>query len=525
MSEAEKINTGVFFQYRNEKELELVVWERSLLFHASLKESYDSKTKKAIDGVVSQLNHFLAHLDKEDNGGDIRNQGEGDLSYVIIKFMNLKSKLERNEMNKIARRRSEENRTSFKEEKINYFKDVIRDKIIEDDYLRKLISDYCYKYLKKNLEPSNIDQKLYYSDVHIYQCLSVYSKILYLLYFEVSELIGYKSLMKSIIIELSELINDLCPDLFPEEYNIAKNRTFMDRMFSYIEFQNTKNSKDHQRLIKKFAAIGYSHEYITIEMLKSILSSLKSFGPVTFEKTGSSHQSFNIKENNPEKWGYVAKSTVSWISKITRNTMVYLSKYTTNFVISSVYIDDENQDPEETPESSKYEILLEKIDRENYEDMQNIKEFIVEETKKKLSDKSKKKVKQLVEQKTDITHLYNKFMVSLFLEQEYNINLVHLLTYPEYLYLVFRVHERFEGDLDMKYALISPEADVLNGVRIREKDMDGFKFYHYCNDKRTPKIINKIIGRSYAYKDDNGDIRYLKLKKGFIKFIERGMVL
>jgi len=516
---------GVYFHIRNEKELEFRIYGRGYLFHASTKESYDSKTKNAIESVASQLNHFIAYLRDRD---DYNDSSDSDLQYFIMKLIMLNNNLNRNKIEKISKQRAEENLTNFREEKINYFNEVIYEELVYDDYLERLISEYSYESLKQNLEPSDIDEKLHYSDIHIFQSLSVYSKLLYLSYFHISELIGYNSLVKPIIIEMSRSINTTCLDLFPNEYNIVKNQSFMDRVFSYIEFQNRKNSRRHTRLIAKFSSIGYSHEYISVKMLDNILSSLKTFGPTLFEKTKKGYKKFDIVSHDLENWGYVAKVTVAWISRITFKTMYHLSKYTTSYVINSVNPDSGNSEgPEETPESSKYEILLEKKDREHFEDLQRLKKYIIADAKKdgRISEESQIRINQLIERKADITHLYNKFMVSLFLEQGYNVNIIDLLTYEEYLTLVFRVYERLDGYLDLRHALVSPETDNLNGIRVNDKDLENLTFYNNVNYERTKKIINKIISTSYGYKTKNGDIHYVTLKKEFLEFVSKGMVI
>lgn len=514
----------IYFGFRNEKELEFRVYERGFLFHASKKKSFDGKTKKAIKSTTSQLNHFLDYLRRTD---EFKEDGaDSDLWYVVVKIMTLDQKLDRNNMDDVAQRRVEENYTPFREEIVDYFKEVVRNQIVNDNYLIKLVSDYSYQSSKFNLQKSDIKEKLYYSDLHIYQCLSLFSKILYLLYFRISEMIGYTNLVKSMIIDLSVELNHHCLDLFPNEYNIVNSRSFMDRLFGYIEFQNTKNSRKHKRIIQKFSAVGYSHEYFNIEILESVLSSMKSFQPRPYDKKMKKYE-YSVGEDNLDDWGYISRATVKWISSTTTNTIFHLTRKTTPYVINTVNPDADSEH-DDAPESSKYEILLEKKDREHYEDMKRLKKYIVNDSKRngRLSDQSRKDIERIIEEKINVRHLLNEFMMSLFLEQEYDVNVMDLLTYREYLIILFRIYERLEGYFDLTHALISKEANRQNGKRFSDHELENLDFYNAVNNDRTKKILNRIIARSYTYNNPKtGTISLLNIKDDLKEFIKKGMVI
>ena len=541
MNEKKQNESDVYFNFRNEKEIELIVQERSIPFHASLNKSHDAKTKKAIRSVTAQLNHFLLYLDRLDKE---KSESDSDIGYLVLKFINLQDKLSRKKIDKIARERAEENYTNFNNEKVEYFREVLTTEFLYDDYLLKLISDYSYEKTKMNLEPSDIDKKLHYCDIHVFQATSVYSKILYILYFNISELISYEVLTKQILIRLTKKINDYSLDLFPKEYNIIRNMTFIDRLFSYIEFQIGNKLRSHQIIMNKFSDIGYSKEKIVINVLGSVLSALKKFIPILFKKDKKNKDRyFKLGKHEYDKWGYVAKNTVGLISRIIANTMVFRSKYTPKFGINSVdLVDGEGggESSSETPESSKYERLLEKRDKEHYRDMKRLKNYIIEDSKKngRLSDASFKDIEEIINKDTDITHLLNEFMVSVFLEQEYNVNVSNLLTYKEFLILVFRIFERLEcsiipskskdeGYQCLHLALISPTdpANRTNGFRINKDFLNEHLDFYNINNDRTTTIFNSIISRSYTYRTPNGHIDYLNVKKDFLKFIKNGMVI
>ncbi|MFW6026054.1 MAG: hypothetical protein ACOCRX_06905 [Candidatus Woesearchaeota archaeon] len=508
----------VYFAVRNEKELEFNVYQRSYMFHASQKKSYDGKTIKSIEATCSQLNHFILYLEKRKEDQSI-NESEGDLGYFIVKMIRLNDLLNRNKMEQAVWEEVKEKGTRFYDEKLRYFKKVVREELVNDVHLCSLISDYIYSNTLRNLTSAgDIKEKLYYSDIHIYHCLSVYTKMLYFMYFRFSDQTSYKRIAKSVIIDLSSLINQMCLDIFPREYSRINNTSFMDRLFNYIQFVNRVNTRTHTKLADKFTAIGYSEESLSIKMLDSVLSSLKNFGVVTYDR--GSYKRFNMFEHDYKNWGYVAKNTAAVISSTTKRTVNYMFAQTTPHVINkkspTVMVDG-------VSESSKYEILLEKKNKEHYQDMNKIKKYIVNDCYTNISDDSKEEINNLMESDTDIRHQLNKFMVSLFLEQNYEANVLDLITYEEFLIILYRVYERMDKYYRIKHALISPVGNRLNGIRVREKDLENLVFFENCNKPKTMKILNKIVGYSYTFNRDV--VRNLNIKDELVKFIKEGLII
>jgi hypothetical protein len=515
-----EMDRKVYFAVRNEKELEFNVYQRSYIFHASQKKSYDGKTIKSIEATCSQLNHFILYLERrmEDESID---ESEGDLGYFIVKMMRLNDLLDRNNMDQAVWEEVKEKSTRFYDEKLKYFKRVVTEELVNDVHLGTLISDYVYSNTLKNLTSAdNIKEKLFYSDIHIYHCLSVYTKILYFMYFRFSDETSYKRISKSITIELSSLMNQMALDIFPKEYTRINNISFMDRLFNYIQFQNRINSRTHTKLQDKFSAIGYSEESLSISMLDSVISSLKNFGVITYKRSRGKRKTFDIFKHKYENWGYVAKNTAAIISSTTKRTVSYMFAQTTPYVINkkspTVMVDG-------VSESSKYEILLEKKNKEHYQDMKRIKRYIINDCYENISAESRDEIDKLLEGGTDIRHQLNKFMVSLFLEQNYEANVLDLITYEEFLTILFRVYERMDKYYRIKHALISPVGNRLNGIRVREKDLEGLLFYRNCNKPKTIKILNKIVGYSYTFNRDV--VRNLNIKDEMIDFIADGLVI
>ncbi|MGL6132337.1 MAG: hypothetical protein ACRCZ9_12065 [Fusobacteriaceae bacterium] len=448
--------------------------------------------------IVEQLNHMIWYFKKNPN---ILNNNTSAIDKFIHVILQMEAKSKEFEMEKAALNRYRITQSmSLVYHKQHYFKTEVIERCLLNnvDFLRCM-----YLYILNNtdldLEVKDNMATLTIPDVMCLLMSSLFMRFLFIFHTRVNDILQYKRLVKEYIPSLCALVDEFNKEYLDQSMGKYMVHGFSDRLFAYVSGYLASKLKSNEALIQKFKALGENEMSIKLACIQSIQDSMVRYCMYNDDSSKMS----TVLNIHPDRSYYPSRNLAAYISSTVDNTSENKIKLAKPRFISNVISSksDDNEDARSS-KAAKFEVMLEKQNKEVYDDMVDIRDTIVDIEWDKLNIEQKNLVGQILSQNHYERHLLGEFMVSKFLESEYGENIINYLNGKQYVIIAMRVAFRLARYPDLSCSILSKIMGSQNNVVFDMSGLEKLPIYS-VNPERVIKIFTDIVKNNYVSKYDN----------------------
>ena len=470
-----------------------------------------------VDGIITNLNHFLAYLQLHEK--DVWLDWMESFVYVLFKAEQMldTNKIHKHCQDEIAKAAELGLDTPYyRKLELDYFRQFLWDNIVDNKQLLAMFSNYIKDITIYNFDSSEIEDKLDDTDIHITCVLGMYAKLIYFFYYRVSGNGQFIDVVKDIIVKIANNVNRYTMEyVFPEKVDYLKI-SYMDRLHRFFEFSNKTEFKKHALNMDKFSCLGVSEAIVTDGVITEIVSALYRIKIVTYDKNTADIKDMFEDIFTFYDWGFVSKGVAKYIQS-TKGKVIgnNIGNKKTAFILkehSSSADGDDNG-----AETNRFEVYLQKKDKEWADEYAAIKDHIVLDVYNKVAIPDL--IDRLVISGFD-KNIFNKMMVSIFLEKEYKCDISDILNLREFTTMVLYIHQRLNKYPVMKNAILGRIQKGINKNNIEVDEIPDV--YTLSNPNRTMNLLNEVVGHEYVVINEGVISPAFNVRDNLVSFLQNG---
>lgn len=493
------------------KELVIDISETSPIVFRRNDRSRNKVSEDTVNTICSSLNHFSLWVEK--NRSD-------EILYLKYLLSLLDVKLNRNYIAEIVSKAMEEHTNqSYQELELEYFLAVIKNIIVDNDRLLVLVSEYITAITIYNFEPSSLKEgeKISNEDIHVHHILAFYTKFIYVFYYRINGIGSYIESCKPAILEIAHKANEWAKENVFLDSQVYMSISYLDRLYTFIEYSAKVEFSKHRNNIDKFSCVGMSPTYVVNRLLEEMISSLYRYKIIN--KEAVENKGFTLGDNIDE-YGLVARNTAAYLVGTKTKVIQYIAgDFKPKYIITSHSVSATDGE-DKTSEAARFEVFLDKQNKEMAIEFREQRDFIIEKMYKKLKlfgdiegmhhfkdEKPHTFIDMLLNNGFEKTPL-NMFIVSTYLESVYGVDISPILSLRQFLICVAYIHERMVKYPSLRYALFGKANKRINKVQILETDIPAYlhnsvnlnKLLDYIHDLCSYEyILDLSVGTTNAY--------------------------
>lgn len=473
-------------------------------------------------GMSTHINHFFDWVTMQDN------QNYNDALIHLINDLDTRLNVERVgiECRKILSEKiKDEPDILMNNIELEYTKDVLRDLFLSNYVILDMIINYTKEISVSNIiVDASIENKLTEEDCTVIHSLILYSKLLYVGgYMRVSIGVQFINVVKAILIELGEMLNDrIHREVNPHGYN----ETFISRLYHFLLNACSIDYDRHAANLTRFAITGISKDSSGIlNLLNEILSSFHRVSLIIKDKDNKDKvPPLYSKVEDWHVYGLVSKNTASYIQN-TKKSVVNndAGVIKPDYIIKMFSNDDKSG--EVMSQTSRYDIQSEKTDKEQFMVLKTNAKYIINDILSKMT------MGVIVDNlyavastseysfRTDL----NKFVVSHFLESVHHCDVSGVLTLKEFIIVAVYCYELLDKYPSLAAGVIAKMVSRVNANPVDDTLFDGMMFTFH-NKEKVIDFINKVASKSYIIvTKDNSVSRQYNISEELVLWIKDGM--
>lgn len=481
-------------------------------------ENESDSSASTYHNVVEQLNHMIWYFQ---NNRNLLGNGVDILDVFANMMVTVETLTKDANMDRICMERyTSQSCESLITCKQNYFViDVVEKHVLFNENLIRGMYLYAFNRCDRQIEVKSNLAGISLPDIMCLLVTSLFMRILFILYPRVNNILFYKKLVKTFVPTLGSLVDKLNREYLPADTHHLMIDGFYDRLYKFVDHTVTGRLKYQEFMVNKFKPLGEHEMNIKIECLQSILQSMVRYCMFSDDTKKDEGAMLML---HPDKCYYPAKNLASYIGNTIVNTANNKTTLAKPRFISNV-ISSKSEEGEEARSSkaAKFEVMLEKQNKELYEEMVEFRDMIVEEEWSKLNLEQQNLASKILEGSLYERHTLGEFMVSKFLESEYGENIINYVNDRQYVIIAMRVTFRIMRFPNLACAVLSKVMGTQNNMVFDTTGMDTMPIFQ-ANRERAVKIFTDIIRNNYVSQQDETFTTH-RIENEFRQFIMEGV--
>lgn len=483
--------------YKDGEPMEDIVFRR---FHNSKHKA----NVETIEQMIAHLNHFC------DYTTDI--MCNEDMENIILDIMHeLDEKLNADRVEKAVTdymdKYADDDSVVYRNVEVKLYKEVMEEIFLNNHDLMDLVIDYNNRIMYNNMvSVPGVTNKLTEADCFIIHCLILYSKLMYVPYFRLTVNVGFIEIVRDVLIKLGNRLNERICGLFPQE---LLDSSFISRLYAFLLNACAVDFDRHKKNIERYAVAGVSKESTAMRSIFDEM--LSAFNRISLQvKMDSTDLRLYDERVTIADWdifGLVTTNTASYIQKTKRRVADNkLGNIKPSYVLKVLSTEDDGGT--EMSATSRFEIQAEKVDKEQYQYMQENKAYIIDDIYNKLGRKADVDLiydSVIATTRDSFCTDLNKMIVSFILMKRYGMDVSNILSLKEFLIICLYAHERLFKYPELAAAILGKVRGRLNNVEITSNMFSDRSFLMHA-EERVLGHLSKICSCDYIIVSANNNV-------------------